>query len=224
MGGHLDLGCLRHQPTDPTGRRDQLGDRVLGRDRIPQDRGVQPRRPRPPAPGGLHDLADRLQDPPRPIRGPQTVAPGHQHRGMEALIVKAQPTGDLPGDVTPQRADRFSVRQALQRLQHHHGGDHLGRHRPVPATPAGQVGEQLGWEQLLTVVGQQGVHRPVSDQVAAPGRCVQLVIGAWRWGTCPGVCPAQSSSANYRIDTANEIGQTTPLQQAPRRRARRSSR
>jgi hypothetical protein len=40
-----------------------------------------------------------------------------------------------------------------------------------------QIGEQLGWEQLLAVVGKKGVHRPVGNQVTTPGRRVQLVIG-----------------------------------------------
>jgi hypothetical protein len=40
-----------------------------------------------------------------------------------------------------------------------------------------QVSKQLGREQLLAVVGQEGIHRPVRDQVAAPGRRVQLAIG-----------------------------------------------
>jgi hypothetical protein len=38
----------------------------------------------------------------------------NQHRGMEALVVQAQPAGDLPGDITPQRTDRPPIRQALQ--------------------------------------------------------------------------------------------------------------
>jgi hypothetical protein len=39
--------------------------------------------------------------------------------------------------------------QALQRLQHHHGADHLARDRRVSATLARQVGEQLRREQLV---------------------------------------------------------------------------
>jgi hypothetical protein len=62
----------------------------------------------------------------------------------EPLVVQAQLTGDLPGNVAPQRAGRLPVAQALQRLQHHYRGDHLGRHRGMSATLAGQVGEQLG--------------------------------------------------------------------------------
>jgi hypothetical protein len=41
-----------------------------------------------------------------------------------------------------------------------------------------QVGKQLGWEQLMTVVGEKGVHRPVRDKVATPGRRIQPTI---RW-------------------------------------------
>jgi hypothetical protein len=96
-----------------------------------------------------------------------------------------------------QRADGLPVRQAFQGLQHHHRGDHLGGHRGVPATLAGHVGEQLGREQLVAMVGEKGVHRPVRDQVAAPGRRVQLVIGGLVVGAhARGVCPAEASSAN----------------------------
>jgi hypothetical protein len=47
----------------------------------------------------------------------------------------------------------------------------------VPATLAGDIDEQLRREQTLAVVGEKGVHRPVRDQVTAPGRRVQLVTG-----------------------------------------------
>ena len=66
VGAKLDrMGC-RDQPTDPTDRRDQLGDRVLGGDRILQHRGVQhPPAPPPKHPGRVH----------RPV-GDQVAAPG----------------------------------------------------------------------------------------------------------------------------------------------------
>ena len=95
---------------------------------------------------------------------------------MEALVVQPQPAGDLPGNIAPQRAHGLPVRQAFQRLQHHHRGDHLGRDRWVAAALDHQVREQPRWEQLMTVVGEEGVHRPVGDQVTAPGRRVQLLI------------------------------------------------
>jgi hypothetical protein len=48
----------------------------------------------------------------------------------------------------------------------------------MSTTMTSHVGKQLGREQLLAVVGEEGVHRPRRDQVATPGRCVQLLI---RW-------------------------------------------
>jgi hypothetical protein len=105
------------------------------------------------APGGLHDLADRLKDPPWPGRAADAASPVRQDCGMEALVVQAQPAGDLPGDVAPQRACRLAVAQALQRLQHHDAGDHLGGHlgghRRVPAawraTSANSSGGNNSW-------------------------------------------------------------------------------
>jgi hypothetical protein len=74
---------------------------------------------------------------------------------VEPLIVQPQPAGDLPGDVAPQRADGLPVAQALQGLQHHHRGDHLGRDRRVAAALDHQIGKQPWWEQLLAVVGKK---------------------------------------------------------------------
>ena len=55
VGAKLDRTGCRDQPTDPTDRRDQLGDRVLGGDRILQHRGVQhPPTPPPKHPGRVH--------------------------------------------------------------------------------------------------------------------------------------------------------------------------
>jgi hypothetical protein len=159
VGGQLDLTGHSHQPADPADRRDQLGDGVLGGDRILQDRGVQ-HPPTPPLehPGLLHDLTDRLEDPPGPRRRADAVAPVHQHRGVKPLVVQPQPAGHLPGDVAPQRADRLPVAQALQGLQHHHRGDHLGRHRRMPTTLTRHIGKQLRWEQLVAVLGEEGMH------------------------------------------------------------------
>jgi hypothetical protein len=222
MRPKLYLARLRDEPSHPANRRDQLGDGVLGGDRIGQDGGVQhPPTPTPPRPGGLHHLADGVKDPPWPGRAADAVAPGHQHGGVEALVVQPQPAGDLPGDVAPQRVDGLPVAQALQGLQHHHGGDDLGGHRRVAAAVPDDIGEQLRREQLVTVVGKEGVHRPVGDQVAAPGGRVHLGVGAWRAGLMsPAVCPLSAPSANYRTDPAGQIDRndrTTPLQQAPSR-------
>jgi hypothetical protein len=42
-------------------------------------------------PGRLHHLADRIKDPLGPLRGADAVAPVHQHRGMEPLVIQPQP-------------------------------------------------------------------------------------------------------------------------------------
>jgi hypothetical protein len=82
--GELDLARRHHHPPHPADRRHQLGDGVLGGDRVGQDCGVQhPPTPTLEHPGLLRHLADRLQDLPRPIRGPQPRSPGHQHRGVK---------------------------------------------------------------------------------------------------------------------------------------------
>ncbi len=204
MGPKLDIAGAGDQPPHPADRRDQLGDRVLGGDRILQDGGVQ-HPPTPPLehPGLLHDLSDRLEDPPRPIRRSQTSPPVHQHGRVEPLVVQPQPAGDLPGDIAPQRTDRLPVRQALQGLQHHHRGDHLGGHRRVPATLAGNISKQLGWEQLMAMVGEKAIHRPLGDQVTAPGRRVQLVIEGV-------VCRAHAGQSPRSRPPARTTGSTRP--------------
>jgi hypothetical protein len=52
----------------------------------------------------------------------------------------------------------------------------------MPTTLAGHISEQLRREQLVAVVGEEGIHRPIGDQVATPSRRVQLGIGWVAWG------------------------------------------
>jgi hypothetical protein len=52
------------------------------------------------------------------------------------------------------------VAQALQGLEHHHRGDHLGGHRRVAAALPDDIGEQLRQVRLVAVVGEKGVQRP----------------------------------------------------------------
>jgi hypothetical protein len=67
VGSQLDHAGRRDQPAHAADRRDQLGNGVLGGDRISQDGGVQ----HPPTLSGKHPglryhLADRLEDPAGP--------------------------------------------------------------------------------------------------------------------------------------------------------------
>jgi hypothetical protein len=57
-----------------------------------------------------------------------------------------------------------------------------------------------------------GVHLQRDDRVGhrAPVAASSLASERWSWGRMRAVCPQQAPSANYRIDTANRIGRTTP--------------
>jgi hypothetical protein len=87
--------------------------------------------------------------------------------GQRAGVVQTRPTGDLPGDIADQLLARLPVGQALQRLQHHHGGGDVGGDRGPASARGEQIGEQLVGEPLSAVVGEEGVHGAVGDQVAA---------------------------------------------------------
>jgi hypothetical protein len=85
----------------------------------------------------------------------------------------------------------------------------------VAPTLTGQIRERLGREQLVAVVGKQGIPRPVGDQVAAPDGRVHLSSEAWHAGL---MSPART--ANHWIGPISQIDNkngTTPNQLAPRR-------
>jgi hypothetical protein len=161
-------GRGRDQPAHPADRGDQLGDRVLGGDRAVQQGGIQ--RPAGAAgkhPGGVHHLTDRVEDPLRPLGGAQPRPPQGQHAGVEARVGERQPAGDLLGDVAGQLLAGLPVRQAFQRLQHHHGSDDVSGNRGPASARGEQIGEQLVGEQRSAVVGEEGVHGAVGDQMTA---------------------------------------------------------
>ena len=84
----------------------------------------------------------------------------------------------------------------------------------MPTTLTRHIGEQLRREQLVAVVGEEGIHRPIRDQMTTPGRRVQLVIGWVARGRHAGQSARPPAHrAHYRIDTANTINPTTPIQQ-----------
>jgi hypothetical protein len=150
VGGQLQRRGGRDKPTHPPDGRHQLGDRVLGGDRVIQQGRVQPTPLAPSQHTRLGDhRPDRGNDPLGTVGGPQPAAPQGQHRRMEALVGQGQPTGDLPGDVLAQLLCRLAVRQPLQGLQHHDRGHLIGRDRGPATTRGKQVSEQLIRKQPL---------------------------------------------------------------------------
>lgn len=75
----------------------------------------------------------------------------------------------FPGDVGAQLPRRVSVRETLQRLQHHYRGDDIRRHRRPPAARRKEISEQLVGEQLLPMVCQEVSDGALLHQVPAEG-------------------------------------------------------
>jgi hypothetical protein len=86
---------------------------------------------------------------------------------VEGLVPDTQAAGDFPGDVGLELAAGLPVGQPFQSLQHHDRGDHVGRHRGPAPIGGEQIGEHVIREQLLAVLGQEGVHRTLLDEMAA---------------------------------------------------------
>jgi hypothetical protein len=211
MGAKDKHGGSRDQPTHPADGPNQLCHRVLGGDRVVQQRGVQrPAVPPSQDPSLGGHRPHRLKDPLRPVRGPKPAAPQGQHRGMKALVGQGQPTGHLPRDVLAKLRGRLPVRPPRQRLQHHDRGHLIGRDRRPTTTRREQVSKQLVREQILAVVGQEGIHRARIDQVAAQGRRVQQLDAR-------GVsCPLHAGSLPHHPPASWDLHDLF-AQQAPRR-------
>ncbi len=97
---------------------------------------------------------------------------------MEPLLVQGQTRCHLPADAVAKRPSGVAIGQALEGLEHHHGGDHVGGNRRSPPTRGEQVGEQLIGEQLLAMIGEERLDAALWDELAAEGRRIkQLTIG-----------------------------------------------
>jgi hypothetical protein len=168
------LGPTRHQPSDPPDHRDQLGDGVLGGDRVGQDRGVHRPLAAPTQDPGLGDnRAHRVVDPMRTLRTGQALAPVHQRARVEPAVVQRHPGRDLPPQVTPGRLSRLPVRQVMQSLQHQNRGHHRRRDRGPPLARGKQILELPIGKHLLAVLGQEREHAPRRNQMTDQSRRVQ---------------------------------------------------
>ena len=165
---------MGHRAADPSDRRDELGDGVLGGDGVVEDGRVEGS-----AvlclehTGRLHDSPDGLEDPLWPFRLAKAGAPVGEHGEVEARVVEREPTGDLPVEAGPQLSDGVAVGQTLQGLEHHHRADEHGWDRRSALPGGEQVGKVLVFEQLVSVIGQERVDRALFDEAPAEGGGVE---------------------------------------------------
>lgn len=156
----------RNQGADAADLRDQLGHSVLTCDGIIEDRRVQGATLLAGQhPGGQDDFADRLEDPVWTGTGRDPASPVRQHRRVEPGLGHREPARSLPPQVERDRLRGLPVRQPVQRLQHHHRGDHIRRDGRTPPPGAKQVRERLIRKQSLAILGQERKHRPRWQQM-----------------------------------------------------------
>jgi len=129
VSAELQRTRRRNQPTHDADLGRKLRQRALSSDRIieqPWNRargaGAWPARPSP-----SPRLAPRRRSAAAAPRCAVGSARG-QHGRMEPGIVDGH-AGHLSGDVGAQLPGGVAVVQGFQCLQHHHRGDHIGRHR-----------------------------------------------------------------------------------------------
>ena len=153
------LGRTRHQTACPPDRRNQLGDRVLGSDRVGQDRGIHRTFAAPTQdPGLLDHLPHRLVDPMRQLRLGQSLTPIHQRRGIKSLMVQRHSGRDLPPQITPGRLSSLPIRVIMQRLQHQDRSHHRRWDRGTPLARGKQILELPVREHIQAMLGQEREH------------------------------------------------------------------
>lgn len=170
------LRASGYYPPDPADRRDQLGDGVLGRDRISQDGGIH--RPLTAAtehPGRGDDRPHRVVDPLRPLRLRQPFTPIHQRGRIKTLVIQRHPGGDLPPQITPGCLRGLPVRQIMQRLQHQNRGHHRRRDRRPTLPRREQVLKLVVTEQILAMISQKREHAARCHQMPHQGLSIQQI-------------------------------------------------
>ena len=152
--------ATRDNRGDPADGGDQLGDGVLGGDRVVEDGRIQrPAGPPLQNPGIGDDLFDSVEDAVRVLRGGQPPAPIGKHRRMKRRPVDRESARRFPPQVERHRLGGGPVREPVQGLQHQHRGNDL-RRDGRPSTGRGeQIGEHLRREQLQPVLGKKREHR-----------------------------------------------------------------
>ena len=99
--------------------------------------------------------------------GAQAVALADEGRRVEGLGSEVDAAGRLPAEVDLQAVGCFAIRQPLEGLQHHHGGDQARRDRRSPPHRVRvEVGEVVVGEEAISLVGQQPVDRALAETIA----------------------------------------------------------
>ena len=151
---------------DPTDLRNQLGHGVLAGDRIIKDRRIDRATPL----SGQHtrlgdDFGHRIENAVRTFAGRETTAPIRQHRGMETCLGHREPTCGFPAQIKRDRVRGLPVREVMDRLQHHHRRDHIGRNRGPATTRRKQVGKRIIGKQHMPMTGQETKHRTLGKKM-----------------------------------------------------------
>jgi hypothetical protein len=97
---------------------------------------------------------------------------------MVPLLVEGEAAGHLPADAVGEGPSGVAIGQSLQGLEHHDGGDDVGRDRGTAPARGEQILEQLVREQLMTMVGQERLDACIRDELSAQCCGVeQLTVG-----------------------------------------------
>ena len=175
VGDEHHVARTRDDPAHAPDRADELGDGVLGRDRVVEQRRIErpaslaredppwPRSPRAPPRRSARDEQS----------GAASSAPVGEDRVVEALIVEGQTAGHLPADPVGQRPCGVAVRESLEGLEDHDRGNGVGRDRGSPALGEEQVLEHLVGEQLVAMVRQERLDAPLGHELSAERRRVE---------------------------------------------------
>jgi hypothetical protein len=160
------LARAGHHPGHLPDRRHQLGDGVLGGDRVIEHRRVHaPLPPAPQDPGLRDELRDRVKHPVRTVRGGDPLAPVHQDGRVKAHRQQRPAAGHLPPQVILQRVSGLGIGQVIQLLEHQHRARQVRRKRR-PARPGReQVRDEAVREQLGAVLRQEREHAARRHQV-----------------------------------------------------------
>ncbi len=160
------LAGAGHHPRHLADRGHQLGDGVLGGDRVVEHRRVHA--PLPPAaqdPGLRDDLGHRVEHPVRAVRLRDPLAPVHQRRRVKRHLQQRPAARHLPPQVELQRVRGLGIRQVIQLLEHQHRPDQVRRQRRPPGRRGEQVRGELVGEQLPPVLSQEREHAARRHQV-----------------------------------------------------------